>query len=35
MLATFLYSSSFLLFIPATVGSFVEGFLYEYNPVLP
>jgi hypothetical protein len=34
MLATFLYLSSLLLFIPDTVGSFVGGFIYEYSPAL-
>jgi len=29
------YSRGFLLFIPATIGSFVGGYIYDFNPVLP
>jgi MFS family permease len=29
------YTRGFLLFIPATVGSILGGYIYEYNPSLP
>nr|MBC8497990.1 hypothetical protein [Candidatus Bathyarchaeota archaeon] len=25
----------FILFIPATIGAFFGGYIYDYNPILP
>jgi MFS family permease len=29
------YSRGFLLFIPATIGSFLGGYIYDFNPAMP
>jgi MFS family permease len=29
------YARGFILFIPATIGAYLGGYIYDYNPVLP
>ncbi len=29
------YARGFILFIPATIGAFFGGYIYDYNPILP
>ena len=29
------YSRGFLLFIPATIGSFLGGYIYDFDPAMP